>query len=356
VTRWAIAGALLLMPVLLVGGAAGYAASSAPAAQIPAVAAAAYQQAADAAPQYFDGCRLPAAVLAGIGWVESRHAAAATLTDDGDTSPAILGPRLDGTGDTRAIADTDGGELDGDTEWDRAVGPMQFIPSTWRRLGQDGNDEGTADPHNYFDAALAAAAHLCLAPPPASVGKDLTDPEQLIAALYAYNRSSDYVAQVLAAIAAYAPAPPTLGAGGYRLPVDARLLTPELLARPHHDYPAWDLALPTGTTVHAIHAGTVAATTRLDSRCGLGLVVAGTDGFTYTYCHASTLYAAAGQQVAAGQPILAAGATGNASGSHLHLGMRRPDGALVCPQPLLLATYAGLPAAPHTLPTSGCTS
>ena len=38
--------------------------------------------------------------------------------------------------------DTDGGELDKDTVYDRAVGPMQFIPSTWAVVKVDADGDG----------------------------------------------------------------------------------------------------------------------------------------------------------------------------------------------------------------------
>src|SRR5687767_9098537 len=60
-----------------------------------------------------------------------------------------------------SIVDTDGGVLDGDARWDRAVGPMRFIPSTWQLVGRDGNGDGIADPFSIDDAALSAAAYLC---------------------------------------------------------------------------------------------------------------------------------------------------------------------------------------------------
>lgn len=47
---------------------------------------------------------------------------------------------------------------------------MQFIPSTWSNggpdgtgWGADGNGDGKKDPHNVFDAALAAGGYLCAA-------------------------------------------------------------------------------------------------------------------------------------------------------------------------------------------------
>jgi len=35
------------------------------------------------------------------------------------------------------ITATDGGLMDRDTAYDRAVGPMQFLPGTWRAVGTD---------------------------------------------------------------------------------------------------------------------------------------------------------------------------------------------------------------------------
>ena len=139
-------------------------------------------------------------ILAGIGYVETRHAAGHQITGDGEVTPPIFGPRLDGTGDTQHVPDTDNGHWDNDTSLDRAAGPMQFLPGTWDGhgrpgsgdgLGRDGNDDGTADPHNVFDAAHAAVVHLCGTGP-----RDLSDPQELVEALYGYNPSQAYVDEV----------------------------------------------------------------------------------------------------------------------------------------------------------------
>ncbi|WP_415654160.1 lytic transglycosylase domain-containing protein, partial [Saccharomonospora xinjiangensis] len=86
---------------------------------------------------------------------------------------------------------------DGDTTWDRAVGPMQFIPSTWAHYAADGNDDGITDPNNIHDAALAAGRYLC------SGDFDLSDSEQLRTAIYRYNNSWAYVDTVIRWAKAY---------------------------------------------------------------------------------------------------------------------------------------------------------
>jgi len=162
---------------------------------IPALALRAYREAAAWAAGFDPGCRLTWPVLAGIGRIESNHGmyggAATRFSPSGTVSPRITGPPLDGRG-VASIPDSDGGRWDGDTVWDRAVGPMQFIPSTWRSLGRDGNNDGVADPNNLFDSAVSAAAYLCL-----SVDGSLSDPAMLRQAVYNYNHSWPYVDAIL---------------------------------------------------------------------------------------------------------------------------------------------------------------
>jgi hypothetical protein len=147
-----------------------------------------------------NGCPLSWAVLAGIGRVESGHG---TTRDsqpgpDGTVQPRIRGIPLDGSRGTVAISDTDGGRLDGDVVADRAVGPMQFIPSTWRTSGADGNGDGRADPNNLYDATASAAAYLCRA-----VG-GAPSPRALGDAVFSYNHDWGYVAKVLGIARGYA--------------------------------------------------------------------------------------------------------------------------------------------------------
>ncbi|RUR03199.1 lytic murein transglycosylase [Labedella endophytica] len=132
-------------------------------------------------------CRLEWTTLAAIGRVETVHATIfdSALDRDGVATPPIVGIPLDGDG-VLAIPDTDGGALDDDTEWDRAVGPMQFIPTTWAIIGSDGNADGSADPQQIDDAVLTAARYLC------QYERDLADPSAWIAAVHAYNPNTEY--------------------------------------------------------------------------------------------------------------------------------------------------------------------
>lgn len=141
-------------------------------------------------------CLLDWSVIAGIGRVESNHADGGRLLGDGRTFRPILGPVLNG-GAFAAIPDSDNGQLDGHTRWDRAVGPMQFIPGTWAWMGVDADGDGRADPHDIDDAAAATALYLCRSSP------DLSQLDALAEALLTYNKSRAYVASVVSWAHAY---------------------------------------------------------------------------------------------------------------------------------------------------------
>ena len=105
---------------------------------IPGIALDAYHRATDRLNAEQPACEMDWTVLAGIGQVESNQGRGA-FDVHGNTIGRIVGPRLDGSlAGTAVIKDTDGGRFDGDREFDRAVGPVQFIPSTWATLGRDG--------------------------------------------------------------------------------------------------------------------------------------------------------------------------------------------------------------------------
>jgi hypothetical protein len=163
---------------------------------IPATVLAAYQRAVERMNMIQPNCHIPLELLAAIGKVESGHARGGRVDASGRTLTPILGPVLNG-GAFAAIADTDGGEYDGDRTWDRAVGPMQFIPSTWAKWGSDGNVDGQLDPSNVYDASLAAARYLCAA------NRDLGTPEGLDEAVLSYNHSTSYLSLVRSWMSVY---------------------------------------------------------------------------------------------------------------------------------------------------------
>ena len=168
---------------------------------IPSRALAAYAGAVIDVSRTHPGCGIGWNTVAAMGLVESEHGSmnGAHLAADGTVSPAIIGIPLDGNG-TEVVRDTDQGAIDGDAVWDRAVGPLQFIPSTWAQVGRDGNRDGVVDVNQIDDAALSTAEHLC------DVGGDLTRPQNWIAAVHAYNPSVEYNNRVAAAAEQYAAA------------------------------------------------------------------------------------------------------------------------------------------------------
>ncbi|MFW6773721.1 lytic murein transglycosylase [Nocardioides sp. CPCC 205120] len=166
---------------------------------IPAVALGAYQRAQTIINGADSSCRISWQLVAAIGRVESDHGrfGGSQLDDKGVATPGIYGIPLDGSNGTARIMDTDAGELDNDATYDRAVGPMQFIPSTWRVVGVDADRDGVRDPQNVHDAALATAVYLC------SGDEDLSTEAGKRSAVHRYNRSDQYVNLVLAIEQAY---------------------------------------------------------------------------------------------------------------------------------------------------------
>lgn len=181
-----------------------WAAQRAPALDIPIEALKAYAYAAKVAEVENPKCHMSWTTLAGIGMVESHHGTyrGATIAPNGDVSPPIRGVRLDGTNGSMEIIDDDGGHLDGDPVYARAMGPMQFIPETWRLYGVDANNDGVISPDNFDDAALSAAGYLCW------TGKDLATPRGWMNALRAYNLSDTYAKTVRDWATAYAAGHP----------------------------------------------------------------------------------------------------------------------------------------------------
>jgi membrane-bound lytic murein transglycosylase B len=170
-------------------------------AHIPAPAIRAYATAVLDLQDEQPACRLGWTTLAAIGQMESGNGTwhGAQLREDGTTTVPIVGPALSGGPDHAAIpASALGTSLHGDPTWEHAVGPMQFLPSTWKRWAADGDRDGIANPNDLDDAALAAARYLCAS------GADLSTGPGWQRAVLSYNHSDSYVEAIRAIATAIA--------------------------------------------------------------------------------------------------------------------------------------------------------
>jgi len=158
---------------------------------IPQRALAAYAGAAVRIADEEPGCALGWNTLAAIGYVESKHGSyrGSVIGKGGKIKPGIYGVALDG-GSTAHIPDSDNGTYDRDATYDRAVGPMQMIPQSWRNWRADGNGDGRRDPQNIDDAVLAAAGYLCRA------REDLSTEDGWRDMIATYNSAPSYLAKV----------------------------------------------------------------------------------------------------------------------------------------------------------------
>jgi len=177
---------------------AGWLATTAERTGIPSRALASYAGVALAKAAQMPSCGLSWNTLAAIGFAESRHGSheGSSLGADGTVTPGIFGVALAG-GDTEHVADSDGGAIDGDADYDRAVGPMQLIPQTWRNWHVDANADGVEDPQNIDDATLATANYLCRS------SGDMTTEEGWRKGIAAYNGAESYLRTVAAAGVGY---------------------------------------------------------------------------------------------------------------------------------------------------------
>lgn len=167
---------------------------------IPASALSAYRRAENLLGRADESCKLPWNLVAAIGRVESNHGRTGgnALNADGVAKPGIYGLLLDGRDGRAKITDTDNGKIDKDPVLDRAVGPMQFIPGTWKTVGVDADNDGAKNPQDIDDAATSAGIYLC-----AGEG-DLSKAADAATAVKRYNHSDSYVDLVLKISAAYA--------------------------------------------------------------------------------------------------------------------------------------------------------
>lgn len=145
----------------------------------------------------------------------------------------------------------------------------------------------------------------------------------------------------------------------FALPVLVEQTTREILSRPHHDYPAADIVVPVGTTIHAVTGGQITmATTNDGGACG-GTIQITNDLGLWTYCHLSGILVSRGDIVLTGWDIglsggrLGARGSGSSTVPHVHVAWLR-NGRLVCPQPLFLSIWDGEP--PNLTVSTRCVS
>jgi murein DD-endopeptidase MepM/ murein hydrolase activator NlpD len=121
----------------------------------------------------------------------------------------------------------------------------------------------------------------------------------------------------------------------WSVPVHGYTVTSTYGPRWGTNHPGVDLAVPTGTPVYAAHSGTVTLA-GWDGGYGNGVEIDDGGGISTVYGHNSSVVVSAGQQVRRGQLIAYAGATGDATGPHVHFELRR-NGTAFDPVPYLRA-------------------
>lgn len=138
--------------------------------------------------------------LAAIGEVESDHGrfGGAVLGEDGRSSRPVIGTCARRQRHRRVAIRRRGPALSRRPTWDHAVGPMQFLSSSWARFGADADGDGVADPTVLDDAAWGR--HLC------SRGERLDVGGALSRAVLDYNPSNEYRLTVYEVAGGYARA------------------------------------------------------------------------------------------------------------------------------------------------------
>jgi membrane-bound lytic murein transglycosylase B len=139
-------------------------------------------------------CHLTWTTLAAIGQKESAHGqtGGAKLSNGGRSVPPIVGPLLDGKGGRAEVKDTDAGAFDGDSRFDRAMGPLKLMPSMWSAQAIDADTDGILDPYDIDDSSLALARLLCSGNDNLSVGTGWN------AAVARYRSGTSYARDIFA--------------------------------------------------------------------------------------------------------------------------------------------------------------
>lgn len=191
------------------------------------------------------------------------------------------------------------------TSWAGAIGYGQFLPESWAAYGNGG------DPYDFNDVLPAMARYLLAAGAP----DDMAD------AIYAYNHSWSYVAQVLSIAASYGYVG---SATGQSLTTGGGLIWPAMgvissyFTSGHQAIDIDQTATP-GAPILAAHDGVVLFAGG-DPCCSYGyyVILVAPSGITTLYAHLETLEVTAGQTVRSGQSLGPSGSTGYSTGPHLH--------------------------------------
>ncbi|MFE4454931.1 peptidoglycan DD-metalloendopeptidase family protein [Streptomyces sp. NPDC056796] len=252
------------------------------------------------------------------------------------------------------------GDLPGAARAERPVtrGIAQFSDADWAAEGIDGNNDGVKDVLDPADAIPSQGRRMCglLGTAKEHPGYRGTPLEVALAASHtgwstveksggvprASGADGETYEYVKAVVTSSAQMVVPAGGGtsdGWTLPVEGPAGTPY-----HQRGSSWstglhtgvDFVIPTGTPVQAIGPGEV-VTAGDGGDYGNQVVIRHEDGSFSQYAHLSEVKAVAGQSVQGGTLIGWSGATGNASGPHLHFEVRTGPafGSDVSPVPYL---------------------
>ena len=90
-----------------------------------------------------------------------------------------------------------------------------------------------------------------------------------------------------------------------------------------HTHTGLDIAAPKGTPIKAASSGTVTYSGNANDGYGNYVVISHGNGVQTVYAHCSRLLVSKGQHVSQGEVIAKVGSTGNSTGNHLHLEIRK---------------------------------
>ncbi len=198
-----------------------------------------------------------------------------------------------------------------------ALGPMQFMPGTWTVYGLDGDGDGRTNVMDPADAIPGAARLLSANGAPANWQR----------ALFAYNHADWYVRQVLAQAERYrgdcSIGDWPRGSGRLAWPVQGPVTSPFCERREwERCHPGIDIAVPSGTPVHAADDGTVTLA-RPVSGYGNFVCITHAQRLTTCYAHLGEYRTEVGAEVSRADVVALSGCTGRCFGPHLHFEVRR---------------------------------